>query len=107
MPNRWGSDIKLGIADVGTANSEDQRTDPVAVRAIKFKRAFVSYSRKDVRQVLLYAEALDDCGIELLFDLTSIEPGEEWEERLSELIDKADVFYLMWSKNAAQSRGSR
>jgi hypothetical protein len=57
-----------------------------------------------VEQVLLYAEALDDCGIELLSDLTSIEPGEEWEEKLSELIDKADVFYLMWSKNAALSQ---
>jgi hypothetical protein len=66
---------------------------------------FVSYSRKkDVRQVRLYAEALDDCGIELLFDLTSIEPGEELEEKLSELIDKADVFYLMWSRNAAMSQ---
>jgi hypothetical protein len=56
-----------------------------------------------VQQARLYAEALDDCGINLLTDLTAIEPGAEWETRLVELINKADVFYLMWSQNAAQS----
>jgi hypothetical protein len=82
---------------------EDQGADPVAIDAIRFTRAFISYSRKDVSQVLLYAEALDDCGIQLLFDLTSIEPGEEWERQLVDLIDRSDVFYLMWSTNAAMS----
>ncbi len=64
----------------------------------------MSYSRKDVHDVLLYAEALADCGIKVLFDLTDIEPGEEWELKLFKLIDDADVFYLMWSNNATQSK---
>ena len=72
-------------------------------RALRFEKAFISYSRKDVQQVLLYAEALEDCGIKLLIDLTGIEPGAEWERSLSSLIANADVFYLMWSNNAAQS----
>jgi TIR domain len=101
-PNGLGSDIRLGIVSEGATESEDPV--PVAVTVMKFKRAFVSYSRRDAQQVLLFAEALNDCGIEPLFDLTSIEPGEEWEGRLLELIDKADVFYLMWSKNAAVSQ---
>jgi TIR domain-containing protein len=103
-PNGLGSDMPLGIVPEGATESDDQRPEPVAVTAMKFKRAFVSYSRRDAEQVLLFAEALDDCGIEPLFDLTSIEPGEEWEERLPKLIDKADVFYLMWSRNAALSQ---
>jgi hypothetical protein len=96
------STVGLGIMTPETT-LEDRRVDPVAIEAVQFKRAFISYSRKDVPQVLLYAEALDDCGINLLFDLTALEPGVEWESQLVGLIEKSDVFYLMWSKNAALS----
>jgi hypothetical protein len=85
------------------AETEDRRADPVAKEAVRFKDAFISYSRKDAQQVYLFAEALEECGIELLVDVTGIEPGEEWEPKLIELINDADVFYLMWSNNAAQS----
>jgi len=33
----------------------------------------------------------------------SIEPGERWEQRLYEEIDRCDLFLLFWSKNAARS----
>ena len=56
-----------------------------------------------LRSVYSYAEALEDCGIKLLVDVSAIEPGEEFESKLVDLINTADVFYLMWSKNAAQS----
>ena len=94
----------LGVPNPGAFAEDDvQPPDPVATKALRFTRAFISYSRKDVSQVLTYAEALDDCGIKVLIDLTAIEPGEEWEERLGDLIENSDVFYLMWSKNAALS----
>jgi hypothetical protein len=97
-------DARVGFVSMDTSENDDEAVDPVAVDAKHFRHAFISYSRKDVHQVLLYAEALDDCGIELLIDLTAIEPGAEWELELSKLIGKADVFYLMWSKNAAGSQ---
>jgi hypothetical protein len=37
-------------------------------------------------------------------DLTQLEPGDEWEKELEKHIGRADVFYLMWSDNAARSR---
>src|SRR3984893_8717824 len=97
-------DARVGFVSMDTSENDDEAVDPVAVDAKHFRHAFISYSRKDVHQVLLYAEALDDCGVELLMDLTAIEPGAEWELELSKLIGKADVFYLMWSKNAAGSQ---
>src|SRR5262249_54023634 len=84
--------------------SEVQRQpNAVAVDVLRFRNAFVSYARKDIAQVLLYAEALDDAGIKVLLDLTDIEPGAQWETKRLGLIAQADVFYLMWSHNAAQS----
>jgi len=98
----------FGIAALGPVDPDredkDQRLDPVAIDALSFRKAFMSYSRKDVKKVYLYAEALEDCGIEPLVDVNSIEPGEEWECKLVDLINAADVFYLMWSKNAAKSK---
>src|SRR5262249_1728436 len=44
----------------------NRAADAVATKALRFRSAFVSYSRKDVQQVLLYAEALDEGGIRLL-----------------------------------------
>ena len=32
-----------------------------------------------------------------------MQPGEEWEPRLFDEIDRCDVFYLFWSKHAAAS----
>jgi TIR domain len=49
------------------------------------------------------AQALEKQRIELLFDLTVFEPGQEWKKELPTLIDRADVFYLMWLPNAARS----
>jgi TIR domain len=98
--------LELNIEEQTTsrAAADDQKLDPADTAAVIFTKAFVSYSRKDARDVLLYAEALDDCGIKVLFDLTEIEPGDEWEPKLFELINDAEVFYLMWSKNATQSK---
>ena len=96
--------LTIGERTVAGKKYENQKPGPVGEYAVQFAKAFVSYSRKDAHDVLLYAEALADCGIKVLFDLTDIEPGEEWEPKLFNLIDDADVFYLMWSSNATQSK---
>jgi hypothetical protein len=86
-----------------TGQNEDRRIDPIAIEAIRFRHAFISYSRKDAQPVLLYAEGLARGGIKVLVDVHSIEPGAEWQEQIPGFIDKSDLFCLMWSQNAAQS----
>jgi hypothetical protein len=46
---------------------------------------------------------IDYVGIELLFDLTNLEAGDDWADWIRTSIPLADVFYLMWSKHAAAS----
>ena len=71
--------------------------------AHKYKTAFISYSRKDFKEASLFAQGLSEHNIGLFFDVTSIEPGTEWEQDIIDNIPKADTFYLMWSENAARS----
>jgi hypothetical protein len=42
--------------------------------------------------------------MELAFDVASLEPGADWGAKLPEMIGRCDVFYLMWSDNAARSK---
>jgi hypothetical protein len=98
-----GSGMPLGLVDRGALNKALDRLIEVGVNAKHFTCAFLSYSRKDAEIVLLGAELLDGCGIELLVDVNSIEPGEEWAEKIPHLIGRADIFFLMWSENAAGS----
>ena len=93
----------FGAGPMGETDDPGNAVGPVATDAKTFTRAFISYSRKDFDEVSRYVEILEDCGIHTLFDLTSLEPGAEWEQELPRMIEAADVFYLMWSDNAAQS----
>lgn len=69
-----------------------------------YRSAFVSYSRKDFREVSLFAQGLTQNDVNLCLDVTALEPGQEWAAQLPQMLRKADVFYLMWSDNAATSR---
>jgi hypothetical protein len=46
---------------------------------------------------------LSEKGIRPCVDVVELEPGEDWRKELEARIDTADVFYLMWSDNAATS----
>src|SRR5262249_9330779 len=71
--------------------------------ALKYENAFISYSRKDFRDVSIIAQALATSQVNLLVDVTELEPGDDWAEELPAFIDRADVFYLIWSENASKS----
>jgi hypothetical protein len=65
---------------------------------------FVSYSHDDlaiVRQADAHAKARGDRYIR--GDRLALRSGEEWEPRLLELIDQADIFQLFWSWNSMRS----
>jgi hypothetical protein len=54
--------------------------------------------------VSLFVEGLAVNNIKPCVDVTELEPGHEWEHKLPQHIAGSDVFYLMWSDNAASSR---
>ena len=65
--------------------------------------AFLSYASSDRAEVIKRAMMLKAVGVEFFLDLLSLDPGERWERRLYEEIDRCDVFFLFWSANAARS----
>jgi uncharacterized protein YjbI with pentapeptide repeats len=85
----------------------DQSVAPPAIAgrdAVRYKSAFLSYSRKDVAYASIFAEGLTSNGIELFVDVTTLEPGDDWKAKLVEGIHAADVFFVLWSENAAHSK---
>ncbi len=69
-------------------------------RARRYTYAFLSYASPDRAEVIKRAQGLKAGGTNFFNDLLSLEPGERWEKRLYEEIDRCDVFYLFWSSQA-------
>jgi hypothetical protein len=69
----------------------------------RYSRAFLSYASADRAEVLKRVQGLRAVGIDFFQDVLSLEPGENWEQRLYDEIDRCDLFLLFWSSNAAKS----
>ena len=68
-----------------------------------YDKVFPSYSHQDT-QIVEQVEALvESLGIRYLRDVRTLKSGENWDERLLELIGEADVFQLFWSSNSMRS----
>ena len=78
-------------------------SDGDRVRLKRHKRVFLSYSSKDREAVSQIATAYASAGVEHFWDRASLKSGEEWHPRLRREIDRADLFHVCWSKNAAES----
>jgi TIR domain-containing protein len=72
-------------------------------RARRYSYAFLSYASPDRAEVFKRAQGLKAGGTSFFNDLLSLDPGERWEKRLYEEIDRCDVFYLFWSSKAKAS----
>jgi hypothetical protein len=66
-------------------------------------RVFVSYSRDDLDFADQLNAALDACGFECLVDRHDISAGEDWEQRLANLISEADTVVFALSSSSARS----
>ena len=66
-------------------------------------RVFISYSRNDVAFAEQLASALNLYGFECLIDHHSISGGEEWKQRLGNLISEADTIIFVLSPDSAGS----
>jgi TIR domain len=73
------------------------------IEAVRYRRAFVSYSSQDRGEVLRRVQAFRIAGLSVFQDLLDLDPGERWERQLYQEIEVCDVFLLFWSSAAAAS----
>ena len=92
--------FKIALAAAGSAVGRGALRD---VEAVRYRRAFVSYSMQDRAEVLRRVQALRIAGLSIFQDILDLEPGERWAQALYREIDKWDVFLLFWSSAAAAS----
>jgi TIR domain len=92
--------FKIALAAIG---SIVERRALREVEAVRYRRAFVSYSTQDRAEVLRRVQAFRIAGLSIFQDILDLEPGERWAQVLYREIDECDVFLLFWSRAAAAS----
>ncbi len=73
---------------------------PLGDHAKPYKYAFVSYASKDRKEVLKRVQMLEVLKTKFFQDILSLDPGDRWERKLYENIDRCDLFLLFWSQAA-------
>jgi hypothetical protein len=94
--------FKLSITPAASSNSSEPQL--VGEVAHLYRKAFVSYSSKDRKEVLKRVQGLAATGIEVFQDVLNLEPGDRWEKELYRHIDECDLFLLFWSTAAKESK---
>ncbi|WP_378019865.1 TIR domain-containing protein [Actinomycetospora rhizophila] len=94
------SEVTFTVSVSGSAALADS---PEPVSARWYREIFASYSRRDVAIVRAVASTVAVTGDRYVIDSQALRSGERWESRLDELIARADVFQLFWSRNAMRS----
>jgi hypothetical protein len=84
-------------------NSDGATSSPVAEKALRFNKVFLSYASADRPKVLDMVKMLRAQKIDYFQDLLSLEPGQRWKEEIYTQIATCDAFYLFWSSNAKRS----
>lgn len=94
------TDLKL-ILQIGAVQPQTVACEKVCLRS-----AFISYASADRAKVVARIQGIQLArpDMELFFDVESLRRGENWEPRLYREISGRDLFYLFWSKNAADSQ---
>ena len=97
----WFTVAELGfeIRVTSKAACEPFRIDSRPIR----RDIFPSYAREDAAYLEEFEKVIKVFGDEYMSDVKKIRAGTVWSEEIKSLIDKADLFQLFWSRNAAES----
>jgi hypothetical protein len=83
------------------------RTDyaPAPQWELRYRTAFASYASEDREAVLMRVQGINIGApdMNIFVDVVSLRPGQDWEKELWTRIPENDVFFLFWSKHAAES----
>jgi hypothetical protein len=69
----------------------------------QYKKVFISYAHQDESKVKYIAEAYRAQGIDYFFDRHYLKGGDIFPLVIQDFISNADLFFLCWSENAANS----
>jgi hypothetical protein len=97
------ADVPLSVFIEMDAPSQQEGVATQSATNKPYQSIFVSYSHKDNRIVQNMAAAMKALGMTFLQDQAVLRSGEEWNQRLLQLIGEADIFQLFWSDNAKAS----
>jgi CHAT domain-containing protein/Tfp pilus assembly protein PilF len=98
------ADIPFQVRLTLSPRTEPARRSFQRAEARPYQSVFISYSHDDTWIVEVLEEAYAAVGLGLLRDIRFLRPGEEWQPKLLEKIDEADIFQLFWSNRARRSR---
>src|SRR5215475_2759636 len=86
---------------MATPLRKSQPADPPQIDALK---VFISYSRRDALDFVDRLQpALASYGVDAYVDREDIEKGEEWWERIEQLITEADTVIFVMTPGSASS----
>jgi hypothetical protein len=77
---------------------------PLGQEARRYHTCFCSYSSLDRIEMLKRAQGLRATGLETFIDVMDLRPGDKWDPKIFAAIDKSDLFVLIWSTNAKNSK---
>lgn len=97
------ADVQLRFK-VDSNLDEDRNPQPREQEsASPFRKIFASYSHRDLSIVEQFESYAATLGDRYLRDWKDLRAGEDWNERLKEMIREADVFQLFWSSHSMYS----
>jgi hypothetical protein len=80
---------------------------PVGKEARHYNACFCSYSSLDRVEMLKRAQGIRATGLETFIDVMELRPGDIWNPKIFEAIDESDLFVVIWSMNARDSKWVR
>lgn len=89
--------------NISVSPGEQTRPKMVGDEARQYHRIFVSYASEDRPTVVRYTHAWAVLKQPVFQDFLSLDPGDRWEKRLFEEIQRSDLFLLFWSAAAKRS----
>lgn len=102
--------VAEAVAETVSVLPDDPLVDPPKESGTRkadahlYRNVFLSYSHKDEEIAWRRARQIEQAlGDRVFMDVKDLRAGEDWESRLFEAIDKADILHLLWSENSAQS----
>lgn len=97
------AEIALRIKVDSSAEDNVEKAPQETVTAPRYRKIFASYSHRDLAIVKQFEKYVETLGDRYLRDWKELRSGEQWNDRLLEMIEEADVFQLFWSRNSMQS----
>ena len=87
--------IRVGEGEAPSSNAHQRASLPQSVRVVLSRRTEVVEAVASTFRLL---------GDEYLIDAHDLRSGEDWQRRIAQFIEDADVFQLFWSSNALRSQ---